>query len=108
MTEIKYKIFEKIEAIGSSSWEALFGDPAEGYLFYKSVEESLLKGFSFSYLAIYKNNRLAVIAPLFFADFDLAIAADGFWEKLIKLARVFMPRFLICKTIFCGAPKGNR
>ena len=104
MTEIKYKIFDKIEAIGSPSWEALFGDPAEGYSFYKSVEESLLEGFSFSYLAIYKDSRLAVIAPLFCADFDLAIAADGFWEKLIKSARIFMPRFLICKTFFCGAP----
>ena len=104
MPEITYKIYHKIEQIGRKSWEAAFGDQAEGYLFYKAVEDSHLAGFTFNYLEFCQDAHPVVIAPLFCADFNLDIAAEGFLARAIKFIRIFIPRFLICKTIFCGSP----
>jgi predicted N-acyltransferase len=104
MPEITYKIYDKIEQIGRKSWEAAFGDQAEGYLFYKAVEDSRLAGFTFHYLELCQDAHPAVIAPLFCADFNLDIAAEGFLARAIKFVRIFIPRFLIYRTVFCGSP----
>lgn len=104
MPKITYKVYDKIEEIGRENWEAAFGDQAEGYSFYKAVEDSRLAGFTFHYLELCQDAHPAVIAPLFCADLNLDIALDGFPARVIKFIRVFFPRFLIYRTVFCGSP----
>jgi predicted N-acyltransferase len=41
---------------------------------------------------------------LFSADFNLDIAVEGVFCRIIKLTRKVLPRFLIIKTLFCGSP----
>jgi hypothetical protein len=107
MPEISYKIYNNIDAISKKDWDIVFGDIPESYSFYRALGNSELKEFVFYYLLVYRDNEVALIAPLFIADFNLDIAVEGFPAGVIKLLRKFFPRFLIIKTLFCGSPFGE-
>ncbi|MDD5692145.1 MAG: GNAT family N-acetyltransferase [Candidatus Omnitrophica bacterium] len=104
MNKITYKIYDNIDRIAEKDWEVVFGDIPESYPFYKALAGSELPGFSFYYLVIYSEDEIALIAPLFTADFNLDIAVEGIVAGAIKLIRKVFPRFLISKTLFCGSP----
>jgi predicted N-acyltransferase len=107
MDNIEFKIFDSVSQIDRFDWDRIFGDIPEGYAFYKTLEESKLEEFSFHYAILYRNKRIILIAPIFIADFNLDIAVGGWFKKLISGIRKFIPRFLILKTLFCGAPFGE-
>jgi hypothetical protein len=104
MPEITYKIYDNIDKIDKSEWDAVFGDIPESYSFYRALGNSELAEFVFYYLVIYRDNEIALIAPLFSADFNLDIAVEGLLLKVIKSIRKAFPRFLVIKTLFCGSP----
>ncbi|MFA5286992.1 MAG: GNAT family N-acetyltransferase [Candidatus Omnitrophota bacterium] len=105
---IEFKIFDSVDQIGRPGWDRFFGDIPEGYSFYKTLEESKLEEFSFHYAVLYRNQQAILIVPVFITDFNLDIAADGWIIKLTSLIRKFIPRFLILRTLFCGAPFGEQ
>jgi hypothetical protein len=107
MPKIIYKIYDNIDKIDKKDWDAVFGDIPESYAFYKTLGNSELADFVFYYLVIYYENEIALIAPLFSADFNLDIAVEGLFSRIIKLIRNLFPRFLIFKTLFCGSPFGE-
>lgn len=107
MQKINYKILDNIGKIGQKEWDAVFGDIPESYLFFKTLENSEFSEFRFFYLVIESDNEIVFIAPLFSADFNLAIAVDGWFSKFVKSIRRVFPRFLIIKTLFCGSPFGE-
>ncbi len=107
MEGLDYKILDSIENIKKSEWDSIFGDTPEGYDFFKTVEKSNLKAYSFSYILIYQNHKLLLIAPLFVADFNLDIAVEGCIRRLTQIIRKFIPRFFTLKTLFCGSPFGE-
>lgn len=104
MPAITYRIFDNIEEIDRGDWDAVFGSVPEGYQFYRTLADSGLSEFVFYYLAIYCDNRIALIAPLFSAEFNLDIAAEGAALKIVKSVRKIFKRFLVVKTLFCGCP----
>jgi len=104
MSKITYKIYDNIDRIDRKNWDAVFGDIPESYPFYRALGNSELPEFVFYYLVIYCNNEIVLIAPLFSADFNLDIAVEGVFCRIIKLTRKVVPRFLIIKTLFCGSP----
>jgi predicted N-acyltransferase len=104
---LTYKILDSVNQIDRAEWNLIFGDIPEGYGFFKTIEESNLEGFSFSYVLICEGKDILLIASLFSADFNLDIAAKGTVQKLILCIRKFLPRFLIVKTLFCGSPFGE-
>ncbi len=107
MPKIIYKIYDNINEIDKISWDAVFGDIPESYLFFKALENSGFPEFRFYYLVIEYDNDIVLIAPLFSADFNLDIAVEGWLSKFIKSIRKVFPRFLIIKTLFCGSPFGE-
>ncbi len=107
MPKISCKILDNINQIDKKDWDAVFGDIPESYPFYKALGNSELPDFVFYYLVIYRDTEIALIAPLFSADFNLDIAVEGRISKVIKFIRKFFPRFLILKTLFCGTPFGE-
>ncbi|MDD5281289.1 MAG: GNAT family N-acetyltransferase [Candidatus Omnitrophica bacterium] len=107
MPKITCKIYENINKIDKKDWEAVFGDIPESYPFYKALGNSELAEFVFYYLTIYRDNEIVLIAPLFSADFNLDIAAEGLFLRVVKLIRKAFPRFLVFKTLFCGSPFGE-
>jgi len=105
MKKITSKIVDSITKIKKDDWDLIFGDIPEGYQFYKTLEESGLKEFTFYYMVLYQDNEVLSIAPLFITDFNLDIAAKGCIEKVIQGIRKYIfPRFLIFKTLFFGSP----
>ena len=104
MENISYSVLDSIDKINRQDWDEVFSDIPEGYQFYKTLEKSNLKEFSFYYIKLSKNSRPILIAPLFIADFNLDIASEGSVEKIVRLVRKILPRFLISKTLFCGSP----
>lgn len=104
MKNITHKIVDSVSEIKRDDWDSVFGDIPEGYQFYKTLEESKLQDFAFSYIALYQADTCLLIAPLFVTDFNLDIAADGFIEEIIQRIRKFNPRFMVVKTLFCGSP----
>lgn len=104
MEDITYQILDSITKIKKQDWDLVLGDAPEGYYFYKTVEEARLQGFSFYYIVLYEKDNCLLIAPLFVADFNLDIAAEGAIEKIIQCIRKLLPRFFILKTLFCGSP----
>ncbi|MDD5155576.1 MAG: GNAT family N-acetyltransferase [Candidatus Omnitrophica bacterium] len=107
MARFTYKILDSIKEIGRPEWDLVFGDIAEGYGFFKTLEESSLKEYSFCYVLIYGAGSPLLIAPLFTADFNLDIAATGPIQRLTRIIRKFIPRFFTIKTLFCGSPIGE-
>jgi len=104
MSKITYKIYDNIDKIDKSGWDAVFGDIPESYSFYRALGNSELAEFVFYYLVVHRDNEIVLIAPLFSADFNLDIAVEGILLKVIKLIRKVFPRFLVIKTLFCGSP----
>jgi len=99
-----YKTLSSVTQIPKQEWDMIFGDIPQSYDFYRAIEDGRLQGFSFSYLLIYRDSSLLLIAPLFCADFNFDIFIDGKLKKWILALRKVFPRFLIMKTLFCGSP----
>jgi predicted N-acyltransferase len=104
MENITYQIIDSVTKIKKDDWNLVFQDTPEGYQFYKTLEDSKLGEFSFYYITLYQGGHVLLIAPLFITDFNLDIAAEGLIERIIRIIRKFVPRFLILKTLFCGSP----
>jgi len=107
MKELTYKVLDSVKNIGRPEWDLIFGDIPEGYDFFKTIEESNLRGFSFYYILIYSDKDLILIAPLFVTDFNLDVVIEGQAQRLIQFIRRLIPRFFILKTLFCGSPFGE-
>jgi predicted N-acyltransferase len=104
---LTYKLVDSVSRINRDAWDFLFGSVPEGYEFYKTLEKSDLKEFSFYYLLLYRDGNILSIAPLFVADFYLDIVLEGWVKNIMGFIRRFIPRFFILKTLFCGSPFGE-
>ncbi len=107
MPKISCKILDNINKIDRKQWDAVFGDIPESYSFYRTLENSEFTGFRFYYLVIERDHEIVLIAPLFSTDFNLDIAVEGWFSKVIRSIRKVFPRFLILKTLFCGSLFGE-
>jgi predicted N-acyltransferase len=96
-----------VDQIDPRDWLRLFGDTAEGYDYYQVLEASRLEGFAFSYVLVSAGERVELIAPLFWSDFDLGIGVEGAPRKLLAAGRRVFPRLLKARTLFCGSPFGE-
>jgi len=107
MNRLDHKIVDSIDLIDESVWNSIFGDMAEGYHFYKTLEESRLIQFTFHYSIISDSSGIIAIAPLFTATLDLVITAKGFFKAMTGRLRRIRPGLLMTKTLFCGSPFGE-
>lgn len=104
---VSHAVLPSVEQIDPEEWRRLFGDPAEGRDFFRTLEASRLEGFSFRYVVVRTGSRARLIAPIFWSDFDLGIAAPGGVQKALGALRGVFPRLLIARTLFCGSPFGE-
>ncbi len=107
MPGFEYKILSSITQLDKKEWDCLFGDLAEGYGFYKTLEDSHLKDFTFYYLTLRNDKEAVLLLPLFITDFNLDIGVKGWFCKIIGSIRKIFPRFMILRTLFCGSPFGE-
>jgi len=64
MSNVFYKIYGNIDAIGRQEWDAVFGDIPEAILFTGPLKFRA-RWLCFYYLAVCRGNETVLIAPLF-------------------------------------------
>ncbi len=105
--KVTCRIADSINDIHKPDWDSVMEDIPEGYHFYKTMEESGLKEFSFHYAVIHRGKKVLMIAPLFTADLNLDIPIGGRIQTAIQRVRRHLPGFMVVKTLFCGSPFGE-
>ena len=103
MSNYSHTLYSSIEDIPRPQWDSIWTYPPEGYNFYLSQEKSNISGFEFSYLVIQDDDTVVLIAPLFIADFNFDLALAGLAQRALRRVQRLWPRFLVVKTLFCGA-----
>jgi len=104
MKKTRHKIFHSIADIKKSDWDNIFGQMIQGYSFFKTLEESKFKEFSFYYIVIYRGKYPIIITPAFISNINLETTAGSTFKKVVTAFRRIMPNFLITKVLFCGSP----
>jgi predicted N-acyltransferase len=104
---VSHAVYPSVDQIDPADWSRLFGDVAEGRDFFRTLESSRLEGFGFCYVVVRRGDRAALIAPLFWSDFDLGLAVEGIAQRILRGVRRIFPRLLVARTLFCGSPFGE-
>jgi len=100
----EFSITRDIKQIPQSEWDRIFGDPAEGYGYHKTLQESQLKEFEFYYLIGRRDNNITAIFPFFTTDFSFTTLIQGPLQKIIFGIQSKFSRFLKFKLLFIGSP----
>lgn len=100
-------VHSSIALIPCETWNQFFEGEAEGYDYYATLESARLAEFEFAYACIYGDDQLQLIAPLFRADFDLAIGVEGSAARILAICRRVYRRCLMVRTVFIGSPFGE-
>lgn len=105
--ELKTRVIRKAEEIPQDEWDKVFPDVPDGYQFYKSMDESGFKQFSFYYILVYDDESLVGIAPCFLMNYPLDTSMRGPLKYFLNLIRKFMPGLFTVKALICGVPMGQ-
>lgn len=103
----KVKIVQKIEEIPLQDWNKVFPKSLESYYFFKTLDESNLTQFSFFYILVYDIDTCVGAASCFIMDFPLDIAVKGKLKVATNFIKIFSPKILSPKILFCGLPMGQ-
>ncbi len=104
---LKVKIVKKIEDVSAQEWKSVFPDVLENYYFFKTLDESNFRQFTFFYILVYDQDILIGATSCFIMDFPLDIVVSGILKKLTGFIKSFVPRLLIPRTLICGLPMGQ-
>ncbi len=99
----KIKITRKITELPLDDWNKVYPGVVENYFFFKTLDESGLKQFSFFYILIYENNIPVGAASCFIMNFPFDVTVDGWFKKVLRpFKKILSPRVLMC-----GLPMGQ-
>jgi len=104
MNDLTTKIVRKAADISPEAWNALFPNAPKIFDLYRLIDESNFEGFSFYYVAVYKKNDIAGIAPCFALDYHLDTTVDGPLKEITVRIKKVLPKLFTLKCIFCGSP----
>jgi len=104
---LSVKITKTIREIPQKDWESVFPKAAEGYNFFKTLDESGFDGFSFFYIIIYDNGEPVGVASCFSTRFALDMTVTGPLKFIFRQVRKIIPNLLSPKIMMCGLPMGT-
>lgn len=104
ISDLKIKIFNKIEEVPSSDWEKVYPNVLESYDFLKALDESMFLEFSFFYILVYENDLPIAATTSFMMNFPLDLATEGFLSKILSLLKRVIPSILNPRVLICGLP----
>src|SRR3989338_662667 len=99
---LKTKVVNKIGDIPPDDWNAVYPKVAEGYHFFKAIDESNVESVSFYYIMVYRDGLPVGAAPCFLIDYPLETTVEGPLKNFIEKVKIFFPNFLNLKTLICG------
>src|SRR3989338_3008570 len=100
---LKTKVVNKIGDIPPDDWNAVYPKVAEGYHFFKAIDESNVESVSFYYIMVYRDGTPVGAAPCFLIDYPLETTIEGPLKKFIQKIKGLFPNFLNLKILICGS-----
>ena len=101
------RVTRKISEIPQGEWESVFPRVPDGYCFFKSIDESAFKQFSFRYILVHDNERIVGAAPCFVMDYPLETSTSGPVRRSFGFLRKLIPRIFTVKSVISGVPMGQ-
>ena len=104
MSAYRSEIVPSVQNINRQAWDDMWPFKSESWNFYRTQESAGIEGFDFSYLTIYDNDKLILVAPFFITDFSLHLAfkENGIGSRIVLSIQKIIPRFMVMRTLFCG------
>ena len=104
MPAYRSEIVPSVQNINRQAWDDMWPFKSESWNFYRTQESAGIEGFDFSYLTIYDNDKLILVAPFFITDFSLHLAfkENGIGSRIVLSIQKIFPRFMVMRTLFCG------
>lgn len=101
------RVVRRIEEIPKDEWDKVFPDVLDGYSFFKSIDESDFKQFSFRYILVYDKDTLVGVAPCFVMNYPLDTSISGPIKHFIDFVRRCIPNIFTIRSVVCGVPMGQ-
>jgi predicted N-acyltransferase len=79
----------------------------ESYNFFKTLDQSNLKQFSFYYIMVYDQNRPVGAATCFLMNYSLDTSINGPLRRITNFIKKLIPEIFSLKALICGMPLGE-
>ncbi len=103
---LRTRVFKKIEEIPADTWNSVYPDVLESYQFFRTLDESGLDQFRFSYILVYEGKDVVGAANCFSMDYSLDTTINGPLRRLSNSIKKLKPNIFSLKTFICGLPLG--
>lgn len=102
------RIAKKIKDIPENDWMRVFPDVPDSYHFFKSIDESHFRQFSFYYISVYdESDTLIGAAPCFLMDYPMDTSLSGPIRHVFGFIRKYRNNFFTIRSVVCGVPMGQ-
>jgi len=106
-TPLKTRVVNRIEDIPFNDWHSVYPDIIESYQFFKTLDRSGLKQFSFYYMMVYDKGKPVGATPFFIMNYSLDTSVNGPLRRITNRIKKAAPNVFSIKTLICGAPLGQ-
>ena len=106
-TALTVHVSTALKEIEEREWNAIFPHTPEGYHFFRVIEATLSRQFTFYYISIYRGSRIVCLAPCFLTEYSLDATVDGPLKTLAIWVKRASPRLLTTRILVCGSPTGE-
>lgn len=106
-TALRTRVIRRIGDISREEWDSVFPNVLESYTFFKTIDESNLKQFSFYYILVYKNKTLAAATACFLVNYSLDTSINGPLRRVSNAIKKVAPNIFSLKALVCGLPMGQ-
>jgi len=107
-SQLRVEHHRGVSAISERDWTALFPDEAEGWAYYKAVEDAPPPGFCFEAISVRDRGRLIAAAPVFRVTYRLDTPLQGAWRPLGDWLHRRVPRLVGLPVMGLGSPVADR
>ncbi|MCX5679582.1 MAG: GNAT family N-acetyltransferase [Candidatus Omnitrophica bacterium] len=98
------RVTRKISDVPSDDWNKVFPDVLESYDFFKTLDESSIKQFSFYYIMVYDRKIPVGATACFLVDYSLDTSINGPLRRITNSIKKIKPNIFSLKTFVCGIP----
>jgi predicted N-acyltransferase len=97
---------QSIHDVDEKLWDSINAkkDLFHTHRFIRSIEDAKVENSNFWYLLFYSQETLVGTAVLSSFIVSLDLLMGGMLQKFVMILRLFLPRFLKVKILFCGLP----
>ncbi len=105
-SQLKTRVFRKIEDIPSETWKKVYPDILENYNFFRTIDESGLTQFSLYYILVYKGKDVVGATNCFLMNYSLDTSINGPLRRLSNSIKRIKSDIFSLKAFICGMPFG--